>query len=583
MPGGLEAVALEMAWSRLISIVNEQQAALIRTGFSTVLRESEDLACGVFDARGWMVAQSIAGTPGHINSMATGVRELLAAHPQPTLAAGDVLITNDPWMTAGQVNDLTIVTPVFLDRRVVGYFASTCHSPDIGGRVLSAEAHDVFEEGLRIPVCKLAERGEPNELLLAIVRANVRTPDETVGDMFAQLASGEVGARSLVALLRELRVSSLEPIADVVIGRSEAAMRAAIAALPDGTYRYGCLTEGVGEQTLALHVSVTVRGDQLAIDYAGSAEQVGEGINVVLNYTRAYTSFGVKALLAPEVPHNEGSFRPVRITAPAGSVLNCIPPAAVASRSLIGHLLPGMLFGALGAVLDQRVPAGGADSLWITIWGGQREDGRSFSQTLFNSGGTGARAGRDGLDATCFPCGVACVPAEVVETLTPLVVHRRALRDGPAGAGRTRGGLGQVIEIGMRGDRPWTVAALIGRTRCPPLGLGGGCDGLPGGFGLIDETPLEPKRQLSLRPRDVVRLELPSGAGRGEPLERPVERVLADVVDGCLSIEQARSVYGVAIVYRGAADALVRPPERYSVDEQRTARLRAKRPSARGR
>lgn len=569
----LGAVSLEMIWSRLISIANEQQAALIHTGFSTVLRESEDLACGVFDPRGRMVAQSVAGTPGHINSMARGVRHLLKAFENGGLAPGDVLITNDPWLTAGQVNDLTVVTPVFVDDAIVGHFASTCHSPDIGGRPLSAEARDVFEEGLRIPITKLVRAGEIDELLLAIIRENVRTPEETVGDIFAQVTSNDVGARSLIGLLREFGLRSLAPIADEVVTRSEGAMRDAISRLPDGTYEYECEAEGVGRQPIHLQVALRVSGDEMEIDYTGSADQVRAGINVVLNYTRAYTSFGLKTLLAPEVPHNEGSFRPVRITAPEGSILNCVPPAPVACRSLIGHLLPGMLFRAL-APAAEGVLAGGADSLWITIWGGVTGTGRGFSQTLFNAGGSGARRGRDGLSATCFPSSVAAVPAEVIETLTPMLVRRRALREDSAGAGATRGGHGQVIEIANRSGLPWSLSAMIARTRFPAPGLDGGTDGLTGACTLSDGAPLEPMRQLPLAGDAIVRMQLPSGAGRGDPRRRDAERVLEDVIDGHVSIEAARERYGVAIVFTGREDALVRRPDDFMIDAEATRSLR---------
>lgn len=570
----LDAVALQMIWSRLISIANEQQAALIHTGFSTVLRESEDLACGVFDPRGLMVAQSVAGTPGHINSMATGVQHLLEAFEEEGLEKGDVLITNDPWLTAGQVNDLTVATPVFVGQRIVGMFASTCHSPDIGGRRLSAEARDVYEEGLRIPIMKLARAGVLNEPLLAIIRENVRTPEETVGDIFAQMTSNEVGAKGLIDLLAEFDLDTLIPIADEVMARSEAAMRDAISRLPDGTYTDTSPVESADGMPVRLRVELTVDGDELKVDYAGTSEQVSEGINVVLNYTRAYTSFGIKALLAPEVPHNEGSFRPVTVVAPEGSILNCVPPASVAGRSLIGHLLPGMVMRALFSAVPDKVLAGGAEALWITIWGGSRDSGEGFSQTLFNSGGTGARKENDGLTATCFPSGVASVPTEVIEMITPLKVLRRSLREGSAGAGRTRGGHGQVIEISNRSGIPWTLSPMIGRTTYPAAGLEGGKDGLAGACELEGGGPLVPKRQHVLEGDAVVRMSLPGGAGRGDPKERNPEAVLADVIDGYVSLEDAREVYLVAIEYGGDENALVRPPGTYSIDSAETRALR---------
>src|SRR5215207_1641795 len=423
----LDPITLEVLWNRLLAVVNEQQVALMRTAFSTVVRETQDLACGVFDARGRMIAQSLTGTPGHINAMATGVRHFLAAYPPATLRSGDVLLTNDPWQTAGQVNDMTVVTPVFIGASIVAYFASTCHAPDIGGRILSAEAREVYEEGLRIPITKLFIAGEPNEELIAIVRANVRTPDETVGDLYAQTTCNQVGARRLRDLLDDAGLETLERVTDEIVGRSERAMRKAIAEVPNGVYEAETWSDGF-EEPIRLHATVTVEDEDVEIDFAGSSAQSGHGINVVLNYTHAYASFAMKAVFAPEVPHNEGSFRPVHVTAPPGSILNAQPPAAVGSRHIIGHFLPSVIFAALAPVLPGRLLAGGADSVWLNVIRGQLDGGDWFSLSLFQAGGTGARATKDGLSATGFPTGVAGVPAEVIETLTPLVQHRRELR-----------------------------------------------------------------------------------------------------------------------------------------------------------
>lgn len=383
----MDPILVEVLSSRLVSIVNEQQAALVRTAFSTVVRESEDLACGVFDARGRMVAQSLTGTPGHINAMATGVRHFLTAYPPETLRPGDVLLTNDPWQTSGQINDITVVTPVFAGGRVVAFFANTCHTADIGGRILSAESSEIFEEGLRLPIMKLFDGGAINDDLVAIVRANVRTPDETIGDLYAQAACNDVGARSLAHLLAEFGLDSIEPLSDEIVSRSEQAMRAAIAALPDGVYEHESWSDGFDEP-IRLAVAVSIAGDELSIDFAGSSPQSRYGINLVLNYTHAYSTFATKAALAPDVPHNEGSFRPVHVTAPAGSILNCLEPAPVGTRHLIGHLLPGVIFGALAPVLPERLIATGADATWLTIWRGVGGDGGGFSLTLFQSGGT---------------------------------------------------------------------------------------------------------------------------------------------------------------------------------------------------
>src|SRR3954447_8444443 len=403
----LDPVTLEVLWNRLLSVANEQQAALMRTAFSTVVRESQDLACGVFDTRGQMMAQSLTGTPGHINPMATGVRHLLAAYPPETLGPGDVLITNDPWMTSGQLNDFTVVTPVFREGRIVGYFGNLCHAADIGGQVFSGEAHEIYEEGLRVPVTKLFDRGEPNHELLKIIRANVRLPDETVGDLYAQAACNDVGGRALLTMMDEFGLESVDPLADEIIARSERALREAISALPDGVYTHEVWSDGF-EEPILIAVTLTVAGDEITIDFAGSSPQSGRGINVVLNYTEGYASFAIKAAIAPDIPHNDGSFRPVHVTAPAGSILNCIDPAAVAARHLVGHFVPSAIFGALAQALPGKLLAGGADPIWLSVWRGVRpEDGEPFMTAVFQVGGTGARATKDGLSTTGFPSGVA--------------------------------------------------------------------------------------------------------------------------------------------------------------------------------
>lgn len=570
----MDPILVEVLSNRLISIVNEQQAALIRTAFSTVVRESEDLACGVFDSRGQMVAQSLTGTPGHINAMATGVRHFLTTYPAEALRPGDVLLTNDPWQTSGQINDITVVTPVFAGGRPIAFFANTCHAADIGGKILSAESREVFEEGLRIPIMKLFEEGEINESLVTIVRANVRTPDETVGDLYAQSACNDVGARSLLTLVEEFGLESIDPLADEIIRRSEDAMRDAIRRLPDGVYEHEGWSDGFDEP-IRLAVAVTVDGDELGIDFAGSSPQSRYGINLVLNYTHAYASFAAKAALAPDVPHNEGSFRPVHVTAPPGSILNCLEPAPVGTRHLIGHLLPGVIFGALAPALPNRLMATGADATWLTIWRGSDRDGAPFSLTLFQSGGTGARATKDGLSTTGFPSGVAGVPAEVIETLTPLVQYRRELRTDSGGAGRCRGGLGQATETACLGGGPWSVSTLIDRTGFPAAGLEGGLPGAPGGLSLSSGEPAQPKTVLQLRPELHVLLEPPGGGGYGDPRDRDPELVLGDVVDGYVSIEAARELYGVAIDYIGEPERIVRTPAHYRIDEEATARLRA--------
>jgi N-methylhydantoinase B len=571
----LDPITLEVLWNRLLSVVNEQQVTLMRTAFSTVVRESQDLACGVFDTRGYMIAQSLTGTPGHINAMATGVRHFLQAYPPETLQPGDVLITNDPWQTAGQINDMTVLTPVFKDARLIAYFASTCHAPDIGGHIFSGEAREVYEEGLRIPITKLFIRDEPNHELFKIIRANVRTPNETIGDLYAQTASNAVGARELLHFMDEFGLDSIDPLAIEIITRSERAMRQAIRALPNGRYENESWSDGYDEP-IHIKVTVTVKDEDLYIDFAGSSPQSSRGINVVLNYTHAYASFAIKAAVSPEIPHNEGAFRPVHVTAPPGCILNCLEPAAVASRHSIGHFLPGVIFGALAPAMPGKLIACGADPIWISVWQGKWPVSQeTFTFSLFQCGGTGARATKDGLNSTGFPSGVAGVPAEILESLTPLIQHRRELRTDSGGPGMYRGGLGQWTEVSYRGEASWGVSALVDRTHFPATGLEGGKSGAAGEFLVNNTIRPQPKAFIPLEPADRVQLNPAGGGGYGDPLRRPMELVLNDVINGYVSLEAADREYGVIIRYQGDQKQLVRPPELFVIDEAATKLRRA--------
>jgi N-methylhydantoinase B len=567
---GIDPVTLEVIWNRLLSVANEQQDALIRTAFSTIVRESQDLACGIFDTRGRMIAQSISGTPGHINAMATSMRHFLAAFPPDKLAPGDVLITNDPWMTAGQINDITITTPFFKNGHLIALFANTCHSADIGGRILSAEAREIFEEGLRLPILKLFDRGEPNQVLMQIVRVNVRQPDEVIGDFYAQTASNDAGGRALLEMMEEFGLDSIDPVAEEIISRSEAAVRGEIAKLPSGEWRNETWSDGF-EEPIVIRCVVRVAGDEIFIDFTGSSPQSTRGINVVLNYTHAYASFAIKAAICPDVPHNEGSFRPVHVSAPPGSILNALDPAPVASRQVIGHFIPSAIFAALSGALPGRLMAPGADPIWLSVWRGQKP---SFTLTLFQVGGTGARPSKDGLSAVGFPSGVAGVPAEVIESLSPVVLKRRELRPDSGGAGTWRGGLGQLTELTRRGEGKWSMSSIADRTKYPAPGLLGGQAGAAGEVALGDGTRLHPKALADLKAGDVVHVNLPGGGGYGDPFQRDAQRVLWDVIEGYITPDAAEKNYGVVVRYTGKPEELVKLPDRWVIDPLRTAELR---------
>jgi N-methylhydantoinase B len=574
---GANPILVGLVSNRLHSMLDEQQTALVNTAFSPVVRESYDLACAVFDSCGNMIGQSSGGTPGHINALATGMEHIASRFPVADLADGDVLITNDPWMTAGQINDITVATPVFRKNALVAWFASCCHSPDIGGRILSAAATEVYEEGLRLPIMKLRTAEGPNEALEEIIRVNVRTPDETMGDIYAQVAANQVGARSLMRLMDEFDLLNIDEVAAEVMKRSETALRSSIEQLTDGTYTASMVCDGFGGEPLTLTVTVSIEGSNITVDYAGSSPQSPFGVNVVLNYTRAYTSFAIKAALAPEVPHNAGSFRPVHVTAPEGSVLNCLDPAPVASRHLVGHFLPSLVFEALRPALKEGLPAASADALWMTVWrgGGASDEEGPFTLTMFGAGGSGGRHTKDGLNTTGFPTGVRAAPTEVLETLTPLVQVQRELLSDSGGPGKFRGGLGQQLQVRRRGDKEWSVNANVDRVDYPAQGAVGGLHGRAGQFTDTATGEDMPRKSLvRLGGATQVKFQFPGGGGYQNPLERDVEAVFDDVVNGYVSLESASSKYGVAIEYLGDPKATVRPPESYHINELATRALR---------
>lgn len=571
----IDPVMTGVVADRLWSILDEQQRTLVSTAFSSVVRESLDLACSVFDSSGEMVGQSVGGTPGHINAMATGMRHMAAEFPASVLDPGDVLVTNDPWMTAGQINDLTVATPVFRKGRLIAWFASCCHAADIGGRLLSAEAREVFEEGLRLPILKLASLDGIDPIVEAIIRSNVRTPDETIGDLHAQIAANRVAERGLMRLMDELDLEDLDGVAAEIMTRSETALRNALKAVPDGIATAETRADGFADEELVLRCRVAVAADEISIDFAGSSPQSSHGINVVFNYTRAYASFAIKAAIAPDVPHNAGSFRPVRVSAPLGSILNCLDPAPVAARHIVGHFIPSLVYDALGHLLPNRLLTYGSDALWLTVFTGHDQGGAPFVFNTFQAGGMGARATKDGLSTTGFPTGVQATPTEVIETLCPLVQRHRRLTVDSGGPGKYRGGLGQQTRVAVRAGAPWAVNANIDRLASPARGARGGGAGGLGHFGRADGTRLPSKTHIRLDPSAEVDIDLPGGGGYGEPAERDVEAVLMDVVDGYVSIEAAMNLYGVAITYMGEPDALVRLPHHYQVQLEQTHSMRS--------
>ncbi len=528
----------DLVWQRLIAILEDQAQTLIRTAFSTTTREAGDLSTGVFDRRGRMIAQAVTGTPGHVNSMALAVGHFLARFSLDTLVPGDVLISNDPWLCSGHLHDFTVVTPVFHGGRAVGAVANTVHMVDIGGLGFGTEGRDVHEEGLCIPIAKLAHGGALDTVLLESIAANVRAPDEVTGDLHSSMVGNAQAAARVSELLADYRLDDLEAVADAIIARTRETVEGRIAALPDGEYRNELATDGYDHEVL-LKLRLIIDGRTMLLDFAGSSPADTRGINVVLNYTAAYAVFGVNCVLNPDIPCNHGSLAPIAVSAPPGSILNALRPSPVSARHMIGHMLPDLVLGALEELLP--VPAEGAGLIWNPSLRGVGSDGRQFSMVTFNAGGAGAQTDRDGWNATAFPSGVRTMPVEAVEASVPVLIRAKDLRADSGGAGRQRGGLGQTIVI--EGDAAnlgeLLVNPMFDRLDHPARGRSGGGDGARGQVRLRSGGALPGKGRYTVPPGDALVLDLPGGAGFGPPVERDPAALAADIADGYVSSAEA--------------------------------------------
>ncbi|OZI38628.1 5-oxoprolinase [Bordetella genomosp. 10] len=565
MSAARERIRLQLAWNRLLSVVEEQAQVLIRSAFGTSTREAGDLSAGLFLPDGRMIAQAVTGTPGHVNSMAESVKHFLKAFPAERLRDGDVLLTNDPWKATGHLFDMTMVTPVFHGGRLVALFASTLHVIDIGGIGSSVDGMEIYHEGLFLPILRFIHAHEVDAGVLDIIRANVRDPEQVEGDLFALVACNEIGGRRLRGLLAEFQFDDLKALGDYIVDQSLRAMRAALAQWPQGTWRNTLVIDGY-DAPITLQVAVTLGADRIRVDFAGTSPHVSRGINVVKAYTDAYTSFGIRCLIGSDVPNNAGSLSIIEVEAPGGSILNAPHPAAVNARHIVGQLLPDAVFGALRQARPDRVPAEGSSSLWnIHLVGGQALAGATpgetasllrgarFNATSFSTGGTGARPGKDGLSVTSYPSGVRNVSLEILETANPLVFERKEYRPDSGGAGEVRGGLGQTVVVRHADPRAgMIVAAAFDRVDNPARGALGGLPGAPGRLLLGSGRPLRAKGRQLVPAGDSLVVQTPGGGGLGDPVRRDPALIERDLRHGLVDPEQARAVYGRAAADRPA-------------------------------
>ncbi len=535
-------IHMQVMWNRLISVVEEQAQTLIRTAFSTSVREAGDLSAGVFDLEGRMLAQAVTGTPGHVNAMAESVAHFIRDIGPENIFEGDVYITNDPWKGTGHLHDITVVTPSFHRGKLVGYFASTAHVVDIGGRGFGPDAREVYEEGLFIPIMKFFERGELNRTLIHIVRNNVRENDKVVGDFHALAACNETGQRRLVDMLTEFNLEDLSMIGGFILKHSREATLERLRALPHGSWSYSLDLDGYDEP-VHLAARLTIGPDGVLVDFAGTSGMSKFGINVPLVYAKAYACYGIKCVVAPDIPNNAASLAPFDVMAPEGCILNAKRPAPVAVRHVLGHFVPDLVLGALHQALPGQVPAEGASALWNLHMSvrpiADEIGGKGAEILMFNSGGSGARTALDGLNATAFPSGVHTMPIEATENVGPVIVWRKELREGSGGAGAQRGGLGQMIEIEAAEGYTFRFSAMFDRLNHPARGRDGGGEGASGAVAIDDGTVLMCKGlQLVPEGRRLV-LSLPGGGGYGDPAGRPAEAIAHDLKHGYITEEQA--------------------------------------------
>ena len=548
----LSKVVYQVMWNRLISVVEEQAQALVRTAFSTSVREAGDLSAGVYNAKGEMLAQAVTGTPGHVNAMADAVPHFIRRIGRANIHEGDVYITNDPWEGTGHLHDITVCSPSFHRGELAGFFACTAHVVDIGGRGFGADANSVYEEGLYIPIMKLIDRGTLDATLIRIIRGNVREPDQLVGDVYALATCNEIGHRRLIDMMVEFNLASLDGISDFILTNSREATIARIAALPRVSAE-GVMTIDGYDTPIDLKVKVSFNGDHVMCDWAGTSGLDKKGINVPLVYTKAYACYALKCAIAPEIPNNAGSLAPFEISAPVNSIVNAVHPAPVALRHVIGHMVPDTIYDALDKILPDTVPAEGAGCLCnFQVSLRPRTDAPAPADAVrsevltFNSGGSGARPTLDGMSATAFPSGVMTMPVEATEQVGPVIIWRKELRPDSGGAGKYRGGLGQFMEVGAREGHEFDMSAMFDRVNHPARGRRGGLEGAPTTIAQDNGTAMRGKGKQFVPHGTKVMMAFPGGAGYGAVSDRDGDAIRRDLALGYITEATARAVYGLS-------------------------------------
>ena len=537
-----DPVSLEIMWSRLVNITEEMWTTTLRTAVSTIIASANDFGCEILDSQGRSVAHAYRSMPVFNMTMPNVTKEILKKYPVSSMQPGDVFLTNDPWMCAGHLPDIAVVTPAFYQGKVVAFAGNIANTSDIGGSLDAKNVRDSYEEGIFFPICKLYHQGEPNELVFDMFRWNVRAPDMVLTDLEAQVAANASGCERVVAFLEEYALPDLEDLSAAIRGRSQEAMRAAIAEMADGEYTNEVFTDGMGAP-LKIAVKLKVEGDAISVDYAGSSPQIDHGgINCTMIYSLGHTLYTLACLLTPEVPVNEGCFEPIRVTAPEGSIINCTFPASVGSRVNTGWYIHGAIFQALSAVLPDRIQAGnGLMSILQTY--GVEADGRVFNTHFFCGGGRGATSGGDGTGHNMFPSSASNVPIEVFELNSPVLINAKEFVQNSAGPGKFRGSSGERVSMSRLAGHPHPLHIYLHphRLSFAAEGAFGGKPGTKTVVALNGEIVSDADSSMELgyvtldHDTDVLTVEFPSGGGMFDPLDRDQEQAAADRQNGIVS------------------------------------------------
>lgn len=537
----MDLITLDILWQRLISIMDEIDQMIVRTTFSTILSESRDFAVILTDSKGRSLCQSVWSTANFSVVLPRTAKALLEHFSVETLHEGDILATNDPWIGTGHLPDYILLTPVFWKGRVIAFVGTIAHVSDVGGHPGEIEGYDVFSEGLNMPPFKLYQAGAENELAFRIIGHNCRVPATLLGDLRAMAGATRIGAQRVGEFLADYKLADLEELAAEILGRSEALMRQKIEALPDGIYRSGLDIDGYID-TVHLQATVTIAGSNIYVDYAGSSLQTQQGsINCVYNSTYAASLFPFKSALVPNLPNNEGLFRPIHVSAPKGCILNATFPMPVKARAKTVNNVNQVLFGALWPVFGPLANASNG-AIWPLVLKGDDDNLGYFLVDMLPHGGRGATPETDGSIPIAYPENSTITPCEVLESRAPILFLKKEFRQDSAGPGRQRGGVGQVIAFKHIGTHPMIFNLTPDRITTLPRGLDGG------GPGRIGEVRIDGALTIRfppilLQPGSVVELKIAGGGGFGPVKDRDPARILDDLTSGLISERGAAEDY----------------------------------------